>query len=484
VITRPHRRQRGDGSGKSWPDSGGATPSAIRDPFGPRPFTPHVGTTGYDYDFHRGVDVVAAAGDPVYSVQGGAINRWHFTHFGWEADSQLDQWAEVDGASSVTFLRVAPGTLRVTGGRVGVQTFPATAGRFGALRERVQITTDDWELRINFASAPSTTGQFGFGILDVDTGELLSLEYDGTTFAVRAVDSGGAMAADGTTDAQAAKTWARIRYDQGTTTIHWEWSSDGDSWTSITTQAIGTWTSGATPKATPVLYWRSTDVDATPDVVDIESFGWYDDQTIPRFGNWCSVQQGGVRVLHMHLREFTVAQGDVLDFAGEQIGTAGKTGFDALSGPVLYDHVHIERIDSDQYTYANDDPVNPLSPGFLPRANVNSNVAAVRTTDNDPDAVASWKLAVTVTREDEDFDLNLVTLTANLATRTVNFNTRAGLNADSDIPKQSGVYITGVTFNEASGSWQFDIYFNKSVVGATFTSYSIQDTAGTVLASE
>lgn len=483
MISTAPRLPRGDGSGIVWPDSGTGTDSAIRDPFGPRPFSPHIATTGFDYDFHRGIDVVAASGDPVYASQPGPVQRWHYTHFGWEADSQLGQWTEVDPNTSAAFARVAPSTLRITGDRVGAQTFPAQAGRFEALRERVLILADDWELRLNFATVPATTGQFGFGILDPASGELLTMEYDGTTITVRAVDIVGAMPGDGNTVAIGGQTWLRIRYDAGTSFYHWERSVDQVTWVSVATSGFRGFTSGQVPIFIPVLYWRSTDVNATPDIVDIESFGWYDDQTIPRFGNWAVIETGDVRVMCMHMRELVVAQGDIVHTAGLQIGTAGKTGFDALSGPILADHIHLERIDDDSYFYDNDLPINPLSPGFLPRVNVDSNVAVVRTTANDPDGVASWKLAITVTRADQDFDLNLVTLVANLATRTINFDTRAGLNADNDIPKNAGVYIVPQTFNESSPSWIVDVYFNKSVVGVTFTSYSLEDTAGTVVAS-
>lgn len=483
MISTAPRLPRGDGNGIVWPDSGTGTDSAIRDPFGPRPFSPHIATTGFDYDFHRGIDVVAASGDPVYASQPGTVQRWHYTHFGWEADSQLEQWTEVDPNTSVTFARVAPSTLRVTGDRVGAQTFPAQAGRYDTVRERVQIATDDWELRLKFASAPSTTGQFGFGLLEPVSGELLTLEYDGTTFTVRAVEGVGAMGVDGTTQVSAAQTWARVRLDTAGPTLYWERSTDGAAWSVIASSSMGSFSGGNQPIFIPVLYWRSTDVNATPDIVDIESFGWYDDQTIPRFGNWAVIETGDVRVMCMHMRELLVAQGDIVHTAGLQIGTAGKTGFDALSGPILADHIHLERIDDDSYFYDNDLPINPLSPGFLPRVNVDSNVAVVRTTANDPDGVASWKLAITVTRADQDFDLNLVTLVANLATRTINFDTRAGLNADNDIPKNAGVYIVPQTFDESSPSWIIDVYFNKSVVGATFTSYSLEDTAGTVVAS-
>jgi hypothetical protein len=347
------------------------------------------------------------------------------------------------------------------------------------------LNTDDWELRLNFATVPSTAGQgtIGFGIIDDDAGEFLTLEYDGTTLTIRAEDSVGAMTVDGTTAAVGSQTWLRIRLTG--TTIHWERSTDQATWNSIGTQTIGSnWTNDTTPKWIPIIYWKSIDSDATPATVDIAQFGWHDDQTIPRFGNWCVIQNGDLKMHVMHMRELTVAQGDFIEVAGRQIGTVGQTGFDTISGPILEPHIHLEAIENNNDSYSNDDPVNPLAPGILPRANGDANVSVVRTTANDPDAVDSWKLAITVTRSTEDFDLNLITLTGNLATRTVNFDTRAGLNADNDIPKEAGVYIVPSAFNHLSATYVVDIYFNKSVVGTTFTSYSVQDTEGTVLASE
>ena len=484
MIRRRPLHPRGDGSGIVWPQIANATPGNVKDVFGPRPFLPHVGTVGYDYDLHRGIDVTANAGDPVYSMQCGAIIRWHYTHFGWEADSQLDQWSEVDPAGSVSFARQAPSTLLITGDRVGAQTFPATAGRFQPVRERVMPDTNDWELRLSFTNPISTTGQLGFGILDTLTNELAAIEYDGTTFTVRGVDSGGAMGVDGSTFAVANKPWVRVRFDFATTTIFWDWSDDQETWVNIASQAAVSFTNGIIPVFLPVLYWRSTDVNANPDTVEIDTFGWYDDQTIPRFGNWVEMSSAGRRFLIMHQRELLVPQGTILYTAGAQIGTVGNTGFDAKSGPVLYNHFHIERIDNNDYDYNNDDPQNALAIGILPRTNVLNNITAVRTSENDPDGNPSFRLAITVTRADQNFDLNQISLTGDVATRTINWDTRSGLNPNNDIPVWDGVYVVPVAFDGASASYQCSVYFNTATVGSTFVSAEIRDTNGNVVWSE
>ena len=42
-----------------WPITGTDTPDEIFSNFGPRPFSFHIATVGYDYDFHRGCDIAA-----------------------------------------------------------------------------------------------------------------------------------------------------------------------------------------------------------------------------------------------------------------------------------------------------------------------------------------------------------------------------------------------------------------------------------------
>lgn len=484
MINVPKYLGRAGSPSLVWPDTGTSTPSAVGAVFGGRPFAAHIGTVGYDYDMHRGADVAVAAGGNVYSVMAGVVTRLHRTHYGFQNAAQGAYWVEVDPGSTGVFT-IASNALNIAGTRGGAKTFPTTSANYKALSERVDISTGDWEMRFKLKTAPTLVGGVvGFGIYDeANTAQVVALETNGSTATVVGVGSGGAMAANGTT-ASTAVLYYSITYTQATDTIVWRYSSDAITWTTAATQATVAFTREGVAAFTPTVYWRSTDTNAAVQTVDVAFVGWWDNNNIGRFGNWVTiVGNDGNKVCQMHFQELFVNNGQVVE-AGQLIGLAGSTGFDTRSGFVTTPHVHVEYIQNNRSLYNQDEPINPLAPSLLPRTNTNANVACTRTTANDPDAVSCWKLAIVVTRGGQDFDLNSVTLTANLATRTINFNTRAGLNADNDIPKQAGVYIVPSAFTTASSSYNVDIYFSKAVVGSTFTSLSIADTAGTVLYSE
>ncbi|NHJ85912.1 MAG: hypothetical protein FK734_10650, partial [Asgard group archaeon] len=61
------RSYRGDGNGFVWSDTGSKSPGTIKSIFGPRAFPSHIATTGHNYNFHRGIDILGNCGDPVYS---------------------------------------------------------------------------------------------------------------------------------------------------------------------------------------------------------------------------------------------------------------------------------------------------------------------------------------------------------------------------------------------------------------------------------
>lgn len=475
------RRPRGVvGSGFVWCDTGNGTPSDVRDVFGARPFPAHIATVGYDYDFHRGVDAAAAAGAPVYAISEGPVFRLHRTHYGWETDAQLGYWTESDPGGAAQFTRVSS-SLHIVGERVGAQTF-AQAARWKALRERVQVVGGDWELQLELAASIALAGgNLGLAVLDEANTQYAAIEYDGAVATALGVGSGGAFAASGTTLATAGRLWLRVRYIG--TTLSWGVSDDGDTWVDVATQATPAWTDSR-PVFTPLVYWRSTDTDAADQVIDVDYVGWYDGQTVGRFGNWLEIgHSGALKVAQMHFQDLDIEVGDYVK-AGQQIGLAGMTGFDDRSGHINQPHVHVEFCPNNNRDYANTDPVNPLAAGFLPRANTGTNVTVARTTENDPDGVTSWRVRIQVARGDQDFDFNAITLAGDVATRTVNWNTRAGLNADNDIPKQAGVYIVPSDFDEDSPAYEVSFYFNKSVVGTTFVSLQILDTAGNILYAE
>ena len=467
----------------AWPRSGNSTTQDVRDGFGPRTFTGHIASLGYNYDFHRGCDLPIDFGDPVYSLCHGPIIRLSETHYGWDRAAQLTRWVETDAAGSVVFSHTGS-SLRITGSRPGAQTF-AEAGKFRHALERVDISTDDWEIRIKPTGNQTVTGGVvGVGFEDQLGTERVTIEYDGTTLTARGAHAAGVMGADGTAVTVTPKQY-RIRYTQSTDTIVWEYTSDdpvttATNWTNLATQAAPAFTREGWPAFTPVPYWRATASTAGDQTFDLDHVGWYDAGNIPRFGNWISIVNGDRRVSQMHMQEMAVSLGDVVE-AGQLIGYSGNEGFDARSGPVLFAHCHVEYATGVGYHYDNSQPINPLAPGLLPRANVSNNVAVVRTTANDPDGVDCWRLTITTTRADQDFDMNQISLTGSSATRTLNFDTRAGLNADTDIPKQSGVYLVCTAFSDDDATMVLDAYFSKAVVGATFTSAFVKDTEGTTL---
>ena len=469
-------------SGLVWPDTGTSVPATVKDVFGPRPFSAHIATVGYDYDFHRGVDMNLAAGAPYYAGMGGHVVRLHRTHYGWETATQLNFWTTDDDSSSApaTFTRVAPSTLRITGTRSGTGSFPSVC-KFKANTERVQ-NTGDWEFRVKLASTTDPAGgKFGFGIIHEATGEHVSLEWDGVNATALGAGSGGALASNGTTRAVTTEAWLRI-YLTGTT-LSWGVSSDASTWTNVASQTIASYTDTAMQTFVPILYWRSTDTNGTPATIDLDFAGWYDTNTVDRFGNWITIVNGSRKACSMHFQDISVSLGDIVE-PGQLLGYVGLTGYDARSGIIVEPHVHFEYVPVTSPVYTATESINPLAPSLLPRVDVSNNVSVTRTTANDPDAVSSWRLQIIVTRASQDFDLNSVTLTGNLASRTINFDTRSGLNVDNDIPKQSGVYIVPVDFTESSSTYEVSVYFNKSVVGTTFTSASVANTAGTTLWSE
>jgi len=471
-------KYRGDSTGHAWPCAGNT--GTIQDAYGPRLYSAHVATIGYDYDLHPGIDVASSAADPVYSTIAGAVIRRHMTHFGWQDAMQLDEWTLTAPSSSLT---VARGTnvLNLTCSRVGAVSFPANVDKY-QMKERIHPTGGDYviEVKLN-ATLSITSGALGFGFFNAANSEYVCLEYDGTTFTMRGVGT-TTFTANGTTSSASSKTWMRIEYTQSTNTFAWKHSTDGTTWTTITTEASRAFTL-ATPHMIPTLYWRSGDTNASAFTPVIAQFNLADEyMSVARFGNWVEIANATEKWTFAHFQSIPIALGTFVGIK-QLIGYAGETGFDATSGRINTEHLHCEVAANNTYEYSRAQAVNPLRSTYLPRTNVSNNVSVARATGNDPDGVDSHKLTITITRADQDFDVNSVTLTANTTSRTINLDTRAGLNANVDIPKQSGVYIVPSSFNENSATLVWTVYFNKSVVGSTFTSYSVLDSDGATLAS-
>lgn len=484
MIGVKRNNYRGDSSGFAWPNAKSGT-GVIRDIFGPRPFAPHIVTEGYDYDFHRGIDVVFNQGDPVYAPATGAICRLHFTHYGWQDSTQLTQWTLTDPSSSLSYA-LNTNFIRFTAARVGSLSFPGSVAKFQANREYVAPlgSGNDWvmEIKLNSALSGTLTGSFGIGIFDtVNTTQYVALDYDNATFTVKAVGT-TTFTRDGTTKAAANQTWFRLEYSSSNDTFTWKYGTDGSNWTNVTTESGKTFGS-LTASFKPTFYWRSADTNASSYTIDVAQINWYDlGQSIGRFGNWIQLQTPTYKVVMEHFQSLVTTLGSFVS-VGELLGYAGSTGFDSISGRVLTPHCHVEYVPYNDYSYNKDDSANILNPNYLPRVNVSNNVSVIRTTENDPNGLNSHKLAITVTRQNEDFDLNSITLTGNTTSRTVNFNTRAGLNSNNDVPVVNGVYIVPSAFDHNSASYSVAFYFNTATVGSSFVSYSILDAAGTTLAS-
>lgn len=468
-------------AGAVWPGAGSdaRTPGdAIADVFGPRPFAAHIPTVGYDYDFHRGVDVDLDVGDVVRSVIGGACIRASQSHFGWQVAGQLDFWNEVDPEAILT-ASIDTGNaeldIDIDAGAPGLILFQNTP-RIERAAQPIQVD-DDWIIEFQIVSPTVGTAGNAIGIAVVDflTNQNVRLQTDGIDILAKGNDSGGALAGGSLGDT--GQEWFRIEQNSGTVTFRT--STDGESWSTFQTETPS-WTNTTRPVFVPWIYydWQASGVES----FQVKQCNYVDASTIGRFGNWAMVCDGDRRVAIMHCRELTLEKGDIVA-PGDQLGTIGQTGFDTRSGRIQSAHAHVELLPGNSYFYDNDDPINPLDPSLLPRVNVSNNVAAVLTEENDPNSDASWRLEITVTRADEDFDFNSVTLTTTGATRTVNFDSRAGLDADPDVPDHDGVYIVASSFNAASASYVVDLYFDKAVLTGTLSSWSVEDTEGNTLAS-
>jgi hypothetical protein len=193
------------------------------------------------------------------------------------------------------------------------------------------------------------------------------------------------------------------------------------------------------------------------------------------------MSDGGKKIPLIHFESLSVRIGAPVS-PGTKLGYSGKTGGDTYSGRVNSEHAHLEAHRNAKYAYNKDEAVNPADAGYFPRVNVSNNVSVARSTALDPAGNTCWKVVVTVLRADNDFDFNSITLTGDLATRTVNWNTRAGLNANNDIPFYDGVYTVPQTFDETSAAYVVWFFFDKAIVGSTFVTGAVFDTSDVQLA--
>jgi hypothetical protein len=468
------------GSGYAWPDTGLSTHGNVADVFGPRLFPAHVATEGFNYDYHRGIDInYNAIGNTTYSPICGNIIRWSYTHFGWEHDDQLSRWSSVNSFNKSRSASV----ITVSGLRNANNAgFTTSLPRYQNT-SKLEMVTADWELQLKYNSAFSTAGAFGYGILSTENSEFLTADYDGTTHTAKGTDKNGSVSFTGGSTSASANLWSRMRFVQASGTYLWDRSSDGVTWTNYAKSTTAAFTTTAGPAYRVMLYYRAKDSPGTTETCDIDFIGWYDNNTIGRFGNWVEIASQSNKILMAHHRELTSLPGSRV-LAGDAIGRTGATGFDTQSGRIATPHTHVEWIPNNNFIYSQNESKNPLDSSILPRTNVSNNVSATITSVNDPDAVSSHLLQLSATRADQDFDVNEISMTGTTTTRTINFNTRGGINTSNDTPKVSGVYIVPHSFDSTTSPWVLDVYFNNAVVGNNVLSAYIKDTKGNVLWSQ
>lgn len=469
--------------GVTWPSSGDAAGSNLGDPFGQRTFIPHLSGV----DFHRGIDTLVS--DPptlTYAAITGKVIRKNYTMFDWEMPEQFDQSTTVNGAIATYALTGSPAVLRITGVNAGTVAF-GNIGRFETNQLfNVGDGTEDWILQAKFDTLPAgISGRATLGIYQAVNDEYAAIQYDGTNFIVRGKKASGVMTVDGTTAAPAGRTWVRVRFTAATGNITFDMSSDASDdtlWVNIATQGTITWTNRFVPfKAFPGF---SPAAAGANDTIDIANFEWCDVESIGRFGNWTMVANEDSKWLSMHASHIVVNVGDYV-YAASPLQYTGMTGFDSRSGRIIERHLHTEYIPNNAYIYANNDPLNPMGPNLLPRC-LTYGVTVTRTHENDPNGNLSHKLAIVVTRSPcQRFDINRFSLTGNLGTRTLDWNSRAGLNpADNDANNFNGVYFQPVTFGPASTQYEINLFFNDAAVGATFVLASVEMVGGEVAWSE
>lgn len=446
----------------------------IANVFGPRPFSPHIGSTGYDYDFHRGVDFPPAAeGNPHYAATGGVVLRQNYTHYHWNSTAQLSRFTETD-INSTASANVSGGSCTITVLGTGTGTFPSDAARWKVNQQSIFHGQDDWFIEVNTTSWPAIAGEAGIAVFVSGLDAWVSIGHDGTDLITSVRPSGGS--ASDSTFTLAAPNWIRVVYTQSSDELSWEHSSDGDNWTSVRTVTGSSFDS----VLFPTFYWLSGTASGSSTWIQ-NQFNYVDEtQTVGRFGNWVTIGRTDGKIVQVHMSEVLIEQGAQVD-AGQKIGTIGKTGVNARSGRINSVHVHLEWSENTTSFYDQDEALNPLNAGLLPRANVNNNISGVVTEENDPDGTACWRVTVTVTRNDADFDLDYISFVGSSATRTIAFNARTGLNADNDIPVNDGVYIVPEDFDENSSGYICSFYFAKATVGAGAYTITIKDTVGTTV---
>lgn len=487
-VHKPALR-RGSDPGIAWPSNGGPTPDTLGDMFGQRTFSGGTGHAG-GVDFHRGVDLLdnqdgggetaGKGGMPVYSPINGCVIRLFRGFFQFDDADDISKCTEVDASSKATFAR-SGSALVITGKNNGTVTFPSGLAMLQKTEPfNADLTGNDWVMDFQLVSTiAGISGKLVMGIYDSANNEYVCLEYNGATYTCKGRKSSGTMTNDGATASQSGKLWGRIYFQQSSGKIFWQWSTDGDTWTDIVSGGEA-WTITNRGGFMAFIGWDPA-ASGADDTVNVEQWGSGDGGSVNRFGNWIEIADGSTKFALLHFRRFVVAPGDVVR-AGQLIGYTGKTGWDIRSGRILQNHVHVEYHANNQHDYSNADPTNPLAAALLPRPSTAVSISVVRDTASDPNTglIPCHRLTITVTRgSNQNFQINEFRMVANLATRTLNWNTRAGLDpADNDANVYDGLYFQPVAFDETSSAYVFKLYASQAVIGITWTSGYVKDADG------
>ena len=351
-----------------WAQSADATTEAVRSPYGPRYFESHVATTGYASDFHRGCDLPFSAGRSGPRRGRRADLRLSHTQYGFETAAQLNAWSQVN--SDATFTQTGT-VLHIAGNRVGANTF-AQSTKFIVGTEAIDIaaagsgisTPFGWEIRFNPATVPSIAGGVvGFGFYDPRLTEYVALEYDGTTLTARGIQAAGTLSVDGTT-ATASPPWLRIdvhgtpRHDRVAVRDrqpdHDEHDLDDgrdQGERRVHQPRMARVVARGVLAAAPTRMRRSR---AAMSASSAGTARTCPAEAIGRFGNWVQILSPAGKVIQMHMQDLAVKLGDIVE-AGQVIGYAGNTGYDARSGPVIGTHNHVECTSLTGFFYSDSD---------------------------------------------------------------------------------------------------------------------------------
>jgi murein DD-endopeptidase MepM/ murein hydrolase activator NlpD len=485
IITRRESIPRSCDPGIVWPISGGEAVSTIGDPFGHRTFSGGTGHAG-GVDFHRGMDMADDQDGPgqpagsggvavVSPIHGKVIRKYKgYFHF-FDADD-MTELAEVDPGSKATFTRTA-GNLAIVGKNDGTVTFPSGLAALQKIQPfNADLAGNDYCAYFRLASTVSLTGKIVVGIYDATNDQYLALEYNGATFTCKGKKVSGAMTNNGVTATPAACVWGMVWVDIATGKAYWKYSTDGNTWTDI----VGAGEAFTVTNQCGFKMFIGWDPAAAggDDTVNVQEFGGGDAGSIPRFGNWLEISNSSGQFDMMHFRKITVALGAEVR-PGDALGLTGRTGLDLRSGKIIQNHLHMEYRPTNVHDYANSDPKNPLSALLLPRVSTAISIAVVRDTAMDPNTglVDCHRLTITVDRGTyQNFQINEFQMVGNTTSRTLNWNTRAGLDpADQDANVYDGLYFQPVAFDEDSSQYVFKLYASKAVIGATWVSGYVKD---------